>query len=157
MTTGRLTTGRMTTGRMTTEADEVWALMTTLVHESRVDWRRAVGAELGIPFSRVKVLRLLKDGPLTQKALAEAALTDAPAATVAVNELVRRGLVVRSAHPDDGRVRLVSLTEAGEAMLARAQSIRKPAPPGVRALGDTDLALLRGLLERVAAAPEPPD
>lgn len=97
---------------MSTLADEVWASLTALVMDSRGDWRRDVMNEVGLPFSRVRVLRRLADGPLTMKDLAVACMTDAPAATVAVNDLERRGLAERRVDPENRRVKIVTLTKA---------------------------------------------
>ena len=46
----------------------------------------------------------------------EAATIDAPAATVAVNDLEDRGLVVRETDPTNRRCKVVSLTDAGRDM-----------------------------------------
>jgi DNA-binding MarR family transcriptional regulator len=134
---------------MSTLADDVWAAMTSLVMDSRGDWRRDVMTVTGLPFSRVRVLRRLAGGPLTMKELAVACMTDAPAATVAVNDLEDRGLAERRVDPGNGRVKIVSLTDAGRAMLARVATVRDVAPPGIHALAPDDLRTLRDLLARV--------
>lgn len=76
-------------------ADEVWRSMASLVLDNRDSWRRTVVETTGLPFSRVRILRRLARQSLTMKAIAEAVSLDAPAATVAVSDLERRGLVVR--------------------------------------------------------------
>jgi DNA-binding MarR family transcriptional regulator len=105
---------------------------------------------VSLPFSRVRVLRRLAVGPLTMKGLAEAAMTDAPAATVAVNDLERRGLVARTVDPSNRRVKVVALTDAGRAVLDRVGTVRNIAPAGICALSDIELNQLKSLLERVA-------
>ena len=50
---------------------------------------------------------------MSVKQVAQAATMDAPAATVAVNDLEDRGLVVRTPDPTNRRCKLVSLTDAG--------------------------------------------
>ncbi len=134
---------------MSTAADEVWAAMTALVADTRGDWRRKVMSEVGLPFSRVRVLHKLGDGPLTMSELAAACMTDAPAATVAVNDLERRGLVERRVHPESRRVKIVSLTPVGRATLGRVAEVQDVAPAGVQALGETDLAELGRLLRLI--------
>jgi DNA-binding MarR family transcriptional regulator len=131
-------------------ADQVWSLMTTVVMDSRGDWRRHVMAQVGLPFSRVRVLRRLADGPLTMKGLAEAAMTDAPAATVAVNDLEKRGLVVRTVQPHNRRVKEVSLTDEGRAVIAEVNAVPNSAPPGICALDEDELTTLGRLLERLS-------
>jgi DNA-binding MarR family transcriptional regulator len=95
------------------EADGIWHMMVALVWESRGEWRRKVGEVSGLPFSRVRILRRLFDEPKTLKELVEMTGSDAPAVTVAVNDLEDRGLVERNPLPDDRRTKLVSLTPAG--------------------------------------------
>jgi DNA-binding MarR family transcriptional regulator len=108
--------------------------------------------EVGLPFSRVRVLRRLAGGPLTMKDLAVACMTDAPAATVAVNDLERRGLAERRVDPENRRVKIVTLTDAGRAVLVRVAGVRDVAPPGVRELGPGDLRELRKLLARITGS-----
>ncbi|HEY3818183.1 MAG TPA: MarR family transcriptional regulator [Polyangiaceae bacterium] len=130
----------MTRGR--TEIDEVWQAIVAMVMDSRGDWRRKVAEATGLPFTRVRALRRLAGGPLTLRALAESLGTDAPAATVAVNDLERRGLVTRCEHPDDRRAKLVSLTPAGRATLRAGKSVPDPAPRPLAALSREDVKTL---------------
>jgi DNA-binding MarR family transcriptional regulator len=120
--------------RERSEIDRVWHAIVALVMDTRGDWRRKVTAATGLPFTRVRALRRLAGGPLTLRALAESLGTDAPAATVAVNDLERRGLVTRCEHPDDRRAKLVSLTAAGRATLRAGRSVPDHAPEPLAAL-----------------------
>ncbi|TMS49193.1 MarR family winged helix-turn-helix transcriptional regulator [Mycobacterium sp. DBP42] len=130
-------------------ADEVWAALTTLVFDHRDRWRRAVIERTGLPFSRIRVLKRLAREPLTVKQLAYAATVDAPAATVAVNDLEERGLVVREVDPANRRSKLVSLTDDGRALLARIDEVEDPAPQALASLDAEDLEALRAILSRV--------
>jgi len=103
----------------------------------------------GLPFSRVRALRRLVDAPLTLVDLASAMSTDAPAATVAVNDLERRGLVARNPHPENRRAKLVALTPAGKQMVARVHAISEHAPEALAALSAADLAQMRRILEAI--------
>lgn len=132
-------------------ADEVWRVMTALVFDNRDSWKRAVIERSGLPFSRIRVLRRLIPGPMTVKALARAATVDAPAATVAVNDLEERGLVIRETDPANRRCKLVSLTADGRAMVARIDAVDDPAPEALAALSGADLDTLRAILARIAA------
>ncbi|MGV9800442.1 MarR family winged helix-turn-helix transcriptional regulator [Mycobacterium sp. NPDC003449] len=134
-----------------TQADQVWRLLTTLVFDNRDGWRRAVIERSGLPFSRIRILRRLTGEPMTVKQLAHAAILDAPAATVAVNDLEDRGLVIRTVDPANRRCKVVSLTDAGRAATAEIDAVEDPAPDGFAALGDDDLAALRTILAKVAA------
>lgn len=130
-------------------ADEVWRLMASVVHENRDGWKRAVVERSGLPFSRIRVLRRLAQAPMTVKALADAATMDAPAATVAVNDLEQRGLVVRQVDPGDRRSKKVSLTDRGRDLIELIEAVDDPAPAPLRALSATELAALQALLEKL--------
>ena len=101
-------------------ADKVWREMAALVFDNRDRWKRAVVEQSGLPFSRIRILKRLAHRPMTVKEVAHAATIDAPAATVAVNDLEDRGLVVRQTDPTNRRCKLVSLTDAGRDVLARS-------------------------------------
>lgn len=70
------------------------------------------------------VLAQLKDAPTTLGALADREQVRAPSMTRTVASLVDAELVARTADPQDGRVALIALTEAGEAMLATERAKR---------------------------------
>lgn len=102
-----------------------------------------------MPFSRIRILRRLRQGPMTLKDLARAATMDAPATTVTINDLEERGLVMRQTDPADRRSKLVSATESGLAVLADALATPDPAPDSLAALSPDDLRTLRDLLRRL--------
>jgi DNA-binding MarR family transcriptional regulator len=131
-------------------ADEVWRAMSSLVFDNRDSWRRAVVERSGLPFSRIRVLRRLARGPMTVKQVAEAATMDAPAATVAVNNLEDRGLVVRTPEPTNRRCKVVSLTDAGRDLVATIDATDDPAPEIFLALDKDELESLRAVLEKLA-------
>ena len=91
-------------------ADEVWRTMAALVIDNRDSWKRAVVEQSGLPFSRIRILKRLSRQSMSVKELARAATIDAPAATVAINDLEERGLVVRETDPTNRRSKIVSLT-----------------------------------------------
>jgi DNA-binding MarR family transcriptional regulator len=132
------------------EVDRVWQSLVALVMDTRGDWRRKVAEATGLPFTRVRALRRLAGGPRTLRELAELLGTDAPAATVAVNDLERRGLVTRCEHPEDRRAKLVSLTPAGRAILRAEKSVADHAPEAMAALSDEDLASLVRIVDGFA-------
>ncbi|WP_167097801.1 MarR family winged helix-turn-helix transcriptional regulator [Mycobacterium sp. DL592] len=130
-------------------ADEVWRTLSALVLDNKDGWRRAVVERTGLPFSRIRILKRLAKRPMTVKQVAEMATIDAPAATVAVNDLEARGLVIREVDPQNRRCKLVSLTEAGHQMVAVLDATEDPAPDRLATLGDEDLATLQAILARV--------
>jgi DNA-binding MarR family transcriptional regulator len=138
-------------GQGGSDADGVWQMMVALVWESRGEWRRKVGEVSGLPFSRVRILRRLFDAPKTLTQLVEMTGSDAPAVTVAVNDLEDRGLVERHPLPDDRRAKLVSLTTAGRQLVETIHNkVRDEAPLSIQELSKTDLTHLRRILERIS-------
>jgi len=130
-------------------ADDVWRDMSRFVLDNKDRWRKAVVERTGLPFSRIRILRRLAQRPLTVKEVASAATLDAPAATVAVNDLEDRGLVVREINPANRRCKVVSLTEAGCQMVALIDATDDPAPDSLHALDGADLEALAVLMGRL--------
>jgi DNA-binding MarR family transcriptional regulator len=131
-------------------ADEVWRAMASLVIDNRDGWKRAVVEQAGLPFSRIRILIRLSRQSMTVKQLAHAATMDAPATTVAVNDLEDRGLVMRETDPRNRRCKVVSLTEAGREMVHTIDSVDDPAPNALAALDDTQLKELKAIIDQVA-------
>jgi DNA-binding MarR family transcriptional regulator len=131
-------------------ADEVWRAMAAAVIDNRDAWRRAVIAETGLPFSRIRILRRLARRPMTVKQVAHAATVDAPAATVAVNDLEERGLVLRETDPTNRRCKVVSLTAAGREMVQVINGIDDPAPDALTWLDDRELKALKAVIDKLA-------
>lgn len=131
------------------DASRVW----TGLHEyvTGQDRRRALRAALNLGPGKVEVLIKLADGPMTLREIALAVDVDPPAATVGVNQLEARGLVHRTAHPDDNRRKLVRLTDAGRDAARRAQAILAAPPAELAALDPGDLARLDEILARLRA------
>ncbi|MGO4446680.1 MarR family winged helix-turn-helix transcriptional regulator [Mycobacterium sp. 2YAF39] len=130
-------------------ADEVWRAMASLVMDNRDSWKRAVVERSGLPFSRIRILKRLSRQSMSVKELAHAATIDAPAATVAVNDLEDRGLVVREIDPANRRSKTVSLTEAGRAMVREIDAINDPAPDALAGLDAAELKSLKAILVRI--------
>jgi DNA-binding MarR family transcriptional regulator len=131
-------------------ADEVWRAMAAAVIDNRDSWKRAVIDETGLPFSRIRILRRLARRPMTVKQVAEAATIDAPAATVAVNDLQDRGLVVRETDPTNRRCKVVSLTDAGRETVQVIDGIDDPAPDALASLDDAQLKALKAIIDNLA-------
>jgi DNA-binding MarR family transcriptional regulator len=131
-------------------ANEVWRAMASLVHDNRDGWKRAVVEQTGLPFSRIRILMRLSRQSMTVKQLAHAATMDAPATTVAVNDLEDRGLLVRETDPANRRCKVVSLTDAGREMVGKIDAVDDPAPNALAALDPVQLKQLRAILDKVA-------
>jgi len=130
-------------------AETVWRDMSSLVIDHRDGWRRAVVERSGLPFSRIRILKRLNRTPLTVKEIAAFATVDAPAATVAVNDLEDRGLVVREVNPANRRCKVVSLTDAGREMVRAIDDVHDPAPDVLTGLDAGELAALRAVLDKL--------
>jgi DNA-binding MarR family transcriptional regulator len=135
-------------------ASRVW----TALHEfvTGHDRRRALHAALDLGPGKVEVLIKLADGPMTLREIARAVDVDPPAATVGVDRLQARGLVHRTAHPDDNRRKLVHLTDAGREAAQRGQAILNEPPPSLANLDSDDLARLDEILTRLQTNRRPP-
>jgi DNA-binding MarR family transcriptional regulator len=69
--------------------------------------------------------RLHREGPSRLTALAAKEGVSQPSMTQLIQRMERHGLVTRLTDPDDGRVALVALTEAGTAILNDRKHVRR--------------------------------
>jgi DNA-binding MarR family transcriptional regulator len=129
-------------------AERVYAVMRRLVLESD-DRKQRVADTLGMSFSRGRALRALMDGPVRMSELAGRLLTDKPYTTVVVDDLERRGLVVREADPQDRRAKVVTLTAAGRDAAATATEILTAPPAELARLSPEDLEQLDQILGKL--------
>jgi DNA-binding MarR family transcriptional regulator len=104
----------------------------------------------------VQLLVMLADAPMTLRDIAAAFGIDAPAATVTVDKLQARGLVKRTAHPDDNRRKLVHLTDPGREAATRGQQILTEPPAALAALPPEELAALEEFMSRLDRMPPTP-
>ena len=115
---------------------------------------RAAGVD--VPTASLRLLSQVDElGPVTIGALTEADRCSQPTMSSAVQTLCRRGWASKVRNPDDGRSSLVTLTDAGRAVLADARRKRAQVVVGLftadpghdeRDLA-TAVAVLRGLLD----------
>lgn len=131
-------------------AQQVWRSMSRLVLDNKDTWRRSAVDRTGLPFSRIRILTRLARQPMTVKEVAGAATVDAPAATVAVNDLEARGLVIRQTDPANRRTKVVSLTDAGREVVATIEATQDPTPKVLAELSSGDLETLRAILDKLA-------
>ena len=132
-----------------TAAEAAWRLLVELVMETRGEWRRKVTEATGLAFSRVRALWRLEQGPRTLSELAHDMGTDAPATTVLIDALEKRGLVKRTPHPTDRRAKHVSLTSAGRRMVAVVGKIADKPPEALERMPEIEIERLRATLERL--------
>ncbi len=105
-------------------------------------------ASLGLCLTDFAVLEvLLNRGPMPVSAIAGRVLLTSGSMTTAVDRLAGRGLVRRAVSDKDGRVRVVTLTDAGRELIGPAYASHAGAMERVFAsLGDRERATLLKLL-----------
>jgi DNA-binding MarR family transcriptional regulator len=114
--------------------------------------RQEAGSDIG-PTLTAALATVERHGPLTPSQLAARERIQRPTATRLVGGLVDRGLITRTAAPEDGRSALLEVTPDGAALLAATRT-RKEAflARRLEALDPDDRALLARaaeLLERL--------
>ena len=123
-----------------------------------VPTRRAFAEHIGRPLELSPVefssLVLLAFNPgTTPKQLAEALAMVAPAVTVLLDRLEKRGLIERARSDSDRRAQIVSLTAAGQALALKAHALSMDMERDVLgALSAAERAILIELLQKVARA-----
>lgn len=136
-----------------TLAADLYAVTVFMNKHCNHDLFEAVGA-LEITLTQIKLLHFLEDAatPLTVKDVAELVHISLPAASRTVDDLVRRGFVERHEDVEDRRMKRVSPTEAGGAVIRRLNAARFN---GLQAFTDTltdpERRALAGALSKLLA------
>jgi len=136
----------MATRIRTDPATEAWKRMLELMWSQRGRFIDGVGG-LGLSPMQAHTLRFLEQ-PRSMSELAEQLLCDASNVTGIVDRLEARGLVERRAAPEDRRVKLLCLTDAGEAIRARVRERIEVPPPELAGLSPHEQRELSNLLTR---------
>ena len=132
------------------QAARVWIGLRTVLLE-REDRRREVSQALDMSYVRAKALLRLAKSPAAMRDLTQVMATDAPYTTLVVDDLERRGLVVRSVNPEDKRTKIVTATPTGLQVAALAEEIINRPPESLLALPAKDLAVLEHIVTRLLA------
>ena len=109
----------------------------------------------GLTFARYEALVLLvfsSRGSLPLGKMGERLQVHPTSVTSIVRRLESSGLVVRRAHPEDGRAVLAEITDAGKKLVERATSDLVDAGFGLEALDDRELGQLSELLRPIRQA-----
>jgi DNA-binding MarR family transcriptional regulator len=106
-------------------AKDLYALVVFLHKNCNSDLFEAVGA-LELTLTQIKLMHHLEDASreLTLKEAADSVLISLPAASRTVDDLVRRGFVARHEDSEDRRMKRISPTEAGRAVIRRLNAAR---------------------------------
>jgi DNA-binding MarR family transcriptional regulator len=116
---------QVTTEAKTDLAGDLFALVVYLHKNCNSDLFEAMGA-LELTMTQIKLLHHLEDAPraLTLKEAAELVLVSLPAASRTVDDLVRRGFVERHEDVEDRRMKRVTPTASGRAVVRRLNAAR---------------------------------
>jgi MarR family transcriptional regulator, lower aerobic nicotinate degradation pathway regulator len=131
-----------------------------LSHLARVSEREAeAGMPCGLRTAHLMLLTLLRDhGAAAQSGLAEALRLDPSNLVGLLNDLERRGLIVRRRDPDDRRRHIVDLAPDGIAELRNTeQRLAAVEERVLSALTPDERGALHELLMRAAGGQLPPD
>ena len=112
---------------------------------------RVMLAQSGISEQKWRVIRVLDErGPMEQTPLAACACLLLPSLTRMVRSMEKEGLLTREADPEDGRKSIVTITQAGRALLLdhAAESLAISTELEAR-FGPERMALLLDLLEEL--------
>ena len=106
-------------------AADLYALVVYLHKNCNSDLFEAVGT-LELSLTQIKLLHHLDDASseLTLKEAAESVHVSLPAASRVVDDLVRRGFVLRNEDAEDRRMKRVRLTDDGGAVIRRLNAAR---------------------------------
>jgi DNA-binding MarR family transcriptional regulator len=129
-------------------ADETWRLLLEcyLAQRPRVP---AVAHQYNLSPVQVHVLSLLEPGsPQPMHAIAEKLACDASNVTGIIDRMEQRDLVQRVDNPDDGRVKMLSLTKRGRTTRENVLADLYRAPERVAALSKTEHQQLQALLRK---------
>ncbi|HUE28912.1 MAG TPA: MarR family transcriptional regulator [Solirubrobacteraceae bacterium] len=137
-------------------AADLYALVSHLHKNCNADLFEAVG-ELELSLTQIKLLHHLAEATheLTLKQGAELVHVSLPAASRMVDDLVRRGFVARHEDLDDRRMKRVSITPQGQAVIARLNAARlNGLEQFVAGLGPGERRALSQALVELLARPE---
>ena len=139
------------------EADlerEVWNLLFQHFQAEKRNWAVAC-QEFGLTLPQAHLLRLLTSGQsVKMNGLADALDCDASNITGLVDKLESRKLIQRQPDPDDRRVKMITLTQAGVKFRAKVlERLSKPSPSVTR-LSNADKRTLRRIVKQMVETTE---
>src|SRR5579863_5694294 len=102
-------------------------------------------------------MRLGKQDGVSMGEMARGIGVDPSYVTALVDDLDVRGLARREPAPDDRRVKIIVLTDAGRAVAADIDAVLSVPPSAFAALTQSELRQLRDLLDKVVRATDVDD
>jgi DNA-binding MarR family transcriptional regulator len=117
--------------------------------------RAARARQIGVPLELATLEHLEAAGGLTPGELGHRLGLTSGGVTALTGRLIDAGYVTRERHPDDGRMRMLTLTPAGAERLGKHMApVREPVDEGLAALPEVDAELLARVLDELAAQRE---
>ena len=135
------------TDELTSDVVDLMAGVVALFHR---DYEQAAAAR-SLTGAQAKVLALLRRGPLPMRHIAQTLACEPSNVTGIVDRLEARGLVTREADPQDRRIKLIALTESGQAAAEELRASLTFAHDPLAALALDERHVLRDLLQRMLA------
>lgn len=135
-------------------ARESWRMMHSLMFEGEGRSRMQTACAMtGVPPGVLKTLIHLSPGAaIPMRDIAQHFGVDSSYVTTLVDDLEANGLAERRPHPTDRRVKTIVLTPKGIEARRRIEELMYQPPQCFGALSETELAQLRRLLDKLAAA-----
>ena len=119
-----------------------------------VERMAALGVRMKLSPGVIKTLmRLAKEDGVSMGEMARGIGCDPSYITALVDDLDERGLARREPAPEDRRVKIIVLTDAGRALAERDRRDLSVPPAAFAALSGTELRQLRDLLDKVLDHP----
>lgn len=132
---------------------EAWRHMHQLMFGTGQPRFFSAAATVGLTPGQMKTLLNLTPGEgVSMRDLAETWRCDPSYVTGLADEMEDRGLAVRRPHPTDRRVKMLVLTDEGEAARARALEVLYEPPDAINVLNAEEQRQLRELLQRIVEA-----
>ncbi len=136
-------------------AEDAFERLRRIVLEGEhVERMAALGLRTKLSPGVIKTLvRLAKTDGISMGEMARGIGCDPSYITALVDDLDARGLARRQPDPDDRRVKIIVLTEAGRTLATEIDAILSVPPAAFSALSQAELRQLRTLLDKVLMSP----
>jgi len=136
------------------QAEDAFERLRRIAFEGEyVERMAALGARMKLSPGVIKTLvRLAQADGVSMGDMARGIGCDPSYITALVDDLDERGLARREPAPDDRRVKIIVLTDAGRSLAAEIDAILSVPPAAFGALSSSELRQLRDLLDKVLAA-----
>ena len=135
-------------------AEDAYARLRRIAFEGEQQERMAaIGARTRLAPGVIKTLvRLSRTDGISMGEMARGIGCDPSYITALVDDLDARGLAQREPSPDDRRVKIIVLTDAGRAVATEIDEVLSVPPSAFSALSHSELRQLRDLLDKILVA-----